>query len=360
MTKPSPDTRITHATVEAAMRDARNGIEWEHRDPECTGLILRARGGAVSWNFRGPRSGGKHQRWMLGAHTVSPRDARQRAWAVRTYIQRGIDPTTMLTELVTGATPAEQLDLRVTNKPSWKWEKAIARFLAGIADNAREATIGDYRATLQNTPQLAKFRGRWVCDILREEIEEVVEEIRLRGVKTHHKKVLVVTRRFFNWMAEGARRRETSVAVNFLHAAKAGAPMRDVEGRRVVNKGIPDALPIGRALAIARSDVLGALPSLGIIPSTRRRRNADRGRATVLPDDTELVSAAGVPQDGRQDPVLGGAPGAAGRMDRRHRGRSAAPADRGAMGGRLAVPRRPAAHRRRAAEKPLHGHRRAQ
>jgi len=275
MTKPSPDTRITHATVEAAMRDARNGIEWEHRDPECTGLILRARGGAVSWNFRGPRSGGKHQRWMLGAHTVSPRDARQRAWAVRTYIQRGIDPTTMLTELVTGATPAEQLDLRVTNKPSWKWEKAIARFLAGIADNAREATIGDYRATLQNTPQLAKFRGRWVCDILREEIEEVVEEIRLRGVTTHHKKVLVVTRRFFNWMAEGARRRETSVAVNFLHAAKAGAPMRDVEGRRVVNKGIPDALPIGRALAIARSDVLGALPSLGImmvLGSVSRRR----------------------------------------------------------------------------------------
>ena len=32
----------------------------------------------------------------------------------------------------------------------------------------------------------------------------------------------------------------------------------------MVNKGIPDALPIGRALAVARAGVLGALPSLGI------------------------------------------------------------------------------------------------
>jgi hypothetical protein len=43
----------------------------------------------------------------------------------------------------------------------------------------------------------------------------------------------------------------------------------------VVNKGIPEARPIGRALAIARAGVLGALPSLGIqmvLGTVSRRR----------------------------------------------------------------------------------------
>lgn len=43
----------------------------------------------------------------------------------------------------------------------------------------------------------------------------------------------------------------------------------------MVNKGIPEARPIGRALAIARAGVLGALPSLGIqmvLGTVSRRR----------------------------------------------------------------------------------------
>jgi hypothetical protein len=36
------------------------------------------------------------------------------------HIQQGIDPTTMLIEILTGATPQEQLDLRVESKPSWE------------------------------------------------------------------------------------------------------------------------------------------------------------------------------------------------------------------------------------------------
>lgn len=275
MTRPTPDSRITAATVEAAFRDARLGGSWEHPDPECPGLTLRVRGAKVSWTFRGPRLGGKNRRWYIGDHLVTPKDARQRAWAVRTRIGQGLDPSMMLTELVTGVAAAEQLDLRVENKPSWEWSAAISTYLAAIATNVRAATVEDYRRTLENTPEFSKFKGRKVCDILREEIEEAVEKVRLRGVKTHHKKVLVETRRFFGWLGEGARRRQTSVPENFLLGAKAGAPMRDVPGRRVVNKGIPDALPIGRALVIARSGVFGTLPSLGIqlvLGSVSRRR----------------------------------------------------------------------------------------
>jgi hypothetical protein len=275
MTKPTKDSRITNATVEAAKRDADAGLDWQHPGPECKGLSLRVRGRGVSWTFRGPRLAGQNRRWTLGDHRVSPKEARQRAWAVRGRIQQGLDPTSLVTALVTGVDEQQQLDLRVEVQPSWEWSDALDRFLADIIGTTRQATRDDYRGTLKNTPELQVFCGRQVCDIVREEIAEAVEKVRKRGVKTHHKKVLVVTRRFFNWLGSDARRRYTSVAENFLLGAKASAAERDVPGRRVVNKGIPDALPIGRSLAIARSDVLGTLPSLGIqtvLGTVSRRR----------------------------------------------------------------------------------------
>jgi Arm DNA-binding domain len=275
MTKPTKDSRITNATVEAAKRDADAELDWQHPDPECKGLSLRVRGRGVSWTFRGPRLAGQNRRWTLGDHRVSPKEARRRAWAVRGRIQQGLDPTSLVTALVTGVDEQQQLDLRVEVRPSWEWSDAIDRFLTDIIGTTRQATRDDYRGTLKNTPELQVFCGRQVCDIVREEIAEAVEKVRKRGVKTHHKKVLVVTRCFFNWLGSDARRRYTSVAENFLLGAKAGAAERDVPGRRVVNKGIPDALPIGRSLAIARSGVLGALPSLGIqtvLGTVSRRR----------------------------------------------------------------------------------------
>ena len=275
MTKPLPKTRITAATVEAAFRDARAGLDWEHPDPECPGLTLRVRGGKVSWSFRGPRLGGKNPRWNLGDHLVTPKDARQRAWQVRTQIVQGLDPTMLVTSLVTGVAVSEQMELRVVNKPSWEWLNAIDRYLIDIKGVTRQATRDDYKDTLENTPELKPFVGRKVCDITRGEIMGAVEKVRKRGVKTHHKKVLTVCRGFFNWLGNDLRKGQTSVPENFLLGAKAGAAERNVIGRRVVNKGIPDVHPIGRALAIARSGVLGTLPSLGIqlvIGGVARRR----------------------------------------------------------------------------------------
>jgi integrase len=281
MPKPVRETRITDATMKMAVRDARDDLEWEHRDPECKGLMLRVRGRLVSWTFRG-RIGGKQRRWALGDHTVAPPDARQRAWAVRGRVQQGLDPDPLVTALVTGIAEQFQLDLRIENRPSWEWSDAISRFLIDIVQDTRDATRIDYRGTLENTPELKPFAGRMVCDILREEIMEVVEQVRKRGVKTHHKKVLVVCRRFFNWLGNDARRRYTSVPANFLLGAKAGTAMRDVPGRRVMNKGIPETRPIGRALAIARSGVLGFLPSAGIqiVMGTVSRRRAVVGMRT--------------------------------------------------------------------------------
>jgi hypothetical protein len=177
------------------------------------------KGRSVTWSFRGPRLGGKNRRWTVGDQSVAPPEARQRAWQVRKRISQGLDPTGLLTELLTGLKPQEQLDIRV-EAPSWKWEDAVARYSAWVDENKRRATTGDYIPTLLNTPELAICRDRLDCDSVREEIEEAVEKVRLRGVKTHLRKVLVVCRRFFNWLAEGPRRRQTSVPVNFLLGAK--------------------------------------------------------------------------------------------------------------------------------------------
>ncbi|OYX80770.1 MAG: hypothetical protein B7Y77_00115, partial [Bradyrhizobium sp. 35-63-5] len=274
MPRPEAGSRITQATVDAAIRDAAKKVNYEHPDPECKGLSLRVAGKGVTWSFRGPRLGGKNRRWTLGDQTTAPKEARSRAWAVRSRVEQGIDPQPLVIEFLTGLKPQEQLDLRIENRPSWRWEEAIDRYEAWLKKNKRRRSMGDSLTTLRNTPELRICKGRLVCDIVREEIEEAVEKVRLRGVKTHHKKVLTVVRRFFNWMSEGTRRRETSVPVNFLLGAKADPPLRNVL-RRVFNKGIPDTLPIGRALAFARSGVLGDQPSAAIelVMGTAQRRH---------------------------------------------------------------------------------------
>ncbi|MGH6726483.1 MAG: integrase arm-type DNA-binding domain-containing protein, partial [Pseudolabrys sp.] len=101
MAKPGEGSTITKATVEAALRDATRGVQWEHPDPACPGLSLRARG-RITWSFRGPRLGGRNRRWTLGDHTVSPDEARDRAARVRRLIKQGFNPGPALTEMQTG------------------------------------------------------------------------------------------------------------------------------------------------------------------------------------------------------------------------------------------------------------------
>jgi hypothetical protein len=144
---------------------------------------------------------------------------------VRRLVKQGFDPGPAITEMQTGVKPEDQTDQRIIEKPTWKWEDAVDRYSNYLKENNRHATERDYMQVLRNTSELKICSGRMVCDILRKEIEEVAEKVRLRGVKTHHKKVLVVCRRFFGWMSEGARRRETSVPVNFLLGSKAAPPL---------------------------------------------------------------------------------------------------------------------------------------
>jgi hypothetical protein len=48
----SAGAKITSKTVEAAVKDAVGGKQYDVTDPQCPGLQLRVRGGAVSWAVR--------------------------------------------------------------------------------------------------------------------------------------------------------------------------------------------------------------------------------------------------------------------------------------------------------------------
>ncbi len=267
-----PTGTITKSTVEAAFRAASAGESWSYPDPECPGLELRIRGGRVAWSFRG-RLAGKQKRWTLGDHQLEPKAARIRAGEVRALLARGADPAPKITEWRTGVAPEQQV-IVVAPPPSWEWNHAIDRFLKHMAGIARAATVRDYRKTLKNTPELQGFAGRRVADLRREEFEAAVEQVRMRGTKTHFKKVLVVCKRFTGWLGAGARRDQTGVQPNLLYGIKPEPAMR-VEGRRRQNTGVPPARAIGRALIIARSGVLRPRPSLAIqaVIGTVQRRH---------------------------------------------------------------------------------------
>ncbi|MBX9830221.1 MAG: Arm DNA-binding domain-containing protein [Xanthobacteraceae bacterium] len=296
MAKPKAGTNITQATVEAAQKDAAKGVSWEHPDPGCAGLSLRV-AGTVTWSFRGPRLAGKNRRWTVGDHTVDRETARDRAHEVRRLIRSGLDPSGRLREMITGIVEERQAEVRVVAKPSWKWERAIDEFEKHLKGAKRRATVDDYIPTLRNADVLQRFKGRDVCDVTRSDIMKAVDAKRLQGTRTHHKKILVVTRRFFDFLAQDVRRDETSVQPDLLTTAKAGDPL--LVTRRVrQNKGIPEAEPIGRALAIARTGVLGdaASDAIQILLGTLQRRHAV---CAVLGRAVRPYHEAGQDADGR-------------------------------------------------------------
>src|SRR4051794_28682196 len=100
---------VTRATVEKALRDAKNGAVYDLIDPGCKGLCLRVSPRAVTWTIRA-RFRKKNMRWTIGralaepprgcdpgvremwsAQHVSADEARRRGHRVRDMIESGID-----------------------------------------------------------------------------------------------------------------------------------------------------------------------------------------------------------------------------------------------------------------------------
>jgi hypothetical protein len=227
VTPTSDPKRITAETVKAAVRDAKEGGQYDLTDPQCPGLQLRVRGGAVTWAVRA-RLFGTQRRWIVGGPEIKPDIARDRAGEVKGWCRRDQDPKRLVTQFVTGISIAHQL--RVSGErppPSWCWQQAVDKFMEHIKDHRTTGTYDDYARTLGGkrrldpakrhaiVPELKRFAGRPVSAISREEIAECIAEVckRAHRLGAHLKSVLGS---MWSFLGDDAVRRETSVPANLL------------------------------------------------------------------------------------------------------------------------------------------------
>lgn len=299
MTPENDSKKITAETVKAAVRDAKEGQQYDVTDPKCPGLQLRVRGGTVTWAVRA-RLFGTQRRWIVGGPETKPDDARTRAGEVKGWCRRDQDPKKLVTQFVTGISIAHQL--RVSGErppPSWCWQQAVDKFMEHIEGHRTPGTYDDYARTLGGkrrlnpakrhamVPELKRFIGRPVCAISREEIAECVAEVckRKHPLGEHLKRVL---QSMWTYIGDDARRRETSVPANLLlrlktpekpNSAVEQSPTNIVSlfenDREDLRRDVPPPLAMGRAIAIARSGGMkepAALSVLLLAGSLQRRR----------------------------------------------------------------------------------------
>ena len=294
-------SNITMATVKSAVARAAKGEAYDLTDPQCPGLQLRVRGGAVTFTVRS-RLFGVQKRWVIGNAETKPEDARNRAGEVKAWCRRDQNPEKLVTQYMTGISIAYQV--RVAGErppPSWGWQKAVDKFMEHILALRSGITYDDYARTIGGknrtkpdkrhamVPELKRFLGRDVAAISREEIAETVADVcaRKHPLGVHLKSVLSS---MWTFLGDDSRRRETSVPANLLLRLKApeqpsilrGDPATlDVMGlfkddTEDPRRDVPSPRTMGRALAITRSGGMKqpAALSVQLLAGSLQRRRA--------------------------------------------------------------------------------------
>jgi hypothetical protein len=258
---------------------------------------------------------GVQKRYDLGkaaleddAGAICLKTARNRAFKIRAMCDAGISPLKQLEAWAIGIT-VEKVEALDAEKPkqSWEWTDAIAKFVAWNIEHRRKDTADDYRQKLADTPELAKFRGRQVNLITRNELMEAVEKINGRGKWSTACGCRRVLSRFFNWLAEAARQDQTNVSENLMLNTKDPERPKNETGMNDHKRtsdyydeeehgDAPPPIELGRALAIARSGALPERTGLGIqllLGTLQRRRaviGANRWRFKQLSEfDSEQI-----------------------------------------------------------------------
>ena len=296
-------TLITQPTIRKALSDHRAGVTKEITDSKADGLQIRIRPTSCRWSVRGTLHGTQH-RYDLGAVTKGEEalaQTRQRAGRVREMMRAGMNPDWQVAAWLTGVSLDQQLRLfeppKPAESPSWTWEVAKANFLAFTLQHRRAATHRDYRGKL-NTAELDRFAGRKVSDIGRNEIIAAVTAINDRGVEDQAKGVKRTVSRMWNWLSDGPRQAETGVTPNLLlkwsnpesNKPEIGDPMAPA----VEEQGdVPPEIMLGRALVIARANVLPPQQSPGIqlwlATAQRRRTVLEAGRFHFKDTPTDQI-----------------------------------------------------------------------
>jgi hypothetical protein len=275
MSRSAPENSITAATVKAAVKRAKLGAEEDIPDPACPGLMLRLRGGKANWSYRG-RIRKTQKRWNLGGADVIPTTARSRCNAVKAALCEGIDPSQMVTALVTGIPISSQQ--RTRDDASVPWEKALDMFMKDVDETKSHDTFVDYRKKLRNELELKRFAGRSVSMITAVHIEEVLAEVAKRSQSAAEGLQRTLSS-MWTYLARPLIREKTGVVPHVIREAR--PPNRRRE--RLEDPGYmpkddeppPDRIQIGRVVAIAKLGVFPASQSnavLLLVGTAQRRR----------------------------------------------------------------------------------------
>lgn len=286
-------TLITQATIRRALADHRAGKLADTTDSKVDGLQIRARPSYCRWRVRGTLHG-KQRSYDLGdvvEGDAALAEVRSRATKVREMLRAGMNPDQQVAAWLSGVSLDNQLKLfqaaPPAERPSWTWEEAKAAFLRHLEDGRRPATLRDYRQKL-GTPELARFNGRQVAGITRNELLSAIDAIHARGVEAVAKGVLRTVSSMWSWLADSRRQEQTGVEPNLLLKAKPPdsnkAELGDPNAPAILHHddNTPPEIALGRALVMSRSGLLNLQAALGVqvllATAQRRRTITEAGR----------------------------------------------------------------------------------
>jgi len=190
--------------TEARIRELEPGSGiW--RDEQVKGLMVVCHATTKTYAVQGDvRRNGRHVRTVRmkidRVDRIGLREARNRAKAIMSQIQSGIDPTAGLEE--TGITIAKALDVHLGEKPF------------------REATTESYRYHVDH--YLARYRNRAVADLSRSEVRDIYEYLRTAKGQTTATGVMRTLRAVINT----AMRLDETITANPVSAIRIPMPKR--------------------------------------------------------------------------------------------------------------------------------------
>ncbi|MFN4010380.1 MAG: tyrosine-type recombinase/integrase [Pannonibacter sp.] len=195
--------------TEARIRDLEfsSGI-W--RDEQVKGLMVVCHATTKTYAVQGDvRRNGRHVRTVRvkidRVDRIGLREARNRAKAIMSQIQSGVDPTARPEE--SGVTVAKALEIHLGEKPF------------------REATEESYRYHVDH--YLARYRNRAVADLGRSEVRDIYDRLREKSGQTTASGVMRTLRAVINT----AMRMDETISSNPVSALRIPNPKRrEVDG----------------------------------------------------------------------------------------------------------------------------------
>lgn len=245
--------------TEARIRDLELGSGiW--RDEQVKGLLVVCHATTKTYAVQGDvRRNGRHVRTVRvkidRVDRIGLREARNRARAIMSQIQSGVDPTAGPKE--SGITVAQALEEHLGEKP------------------LRKATVESYRYNVDH--YLSRFRNRAVADLARSEVREVYDHLRKTKGQTTATGVMRTLRAIINT----AMRIDETLAANPVASIRLPMP----KSRQVDELDLAEWWEKTEALSPIRRDLHRAMLLTGARRSSIlgvRRKDVDLERGVLI------------------------------------------------------------------------------